>query len=172
VWIGYELVVAVVVFGKSVFWFRRQSRVTKAALESWVGLLVLAFFAAVGLSQWLEGSVFAPLVAFGLASGMIVSAAVNAAHEVGLRRQSVRSRHLCPVSAGDDLPCCDPGRRDLLGEAHGGARAAMEHAQQRHSRPKTAVGNVRCVTFAPDGTLAVANSNATVTIGQIPDSFC
>ena len=85
VWIGYELVVGVVVFGKSVFWFRRQSRVSRAALESWVGLLVLAFFAAFGLSQWLGGSVFAALAAFGLASGMIVSAAVNAAHETGLR---------------------------------------------------------------------------------------
>ncbi len=101
VWIGYELVVAVVVFGKSVFWFRRQSRVTKAALESWVGLLVLAFFGAFGLSQWLGGSVFAPLVAFGLASGMIVSAAVNAAHEVGLR-DGRRSRDTEPCKPTDE----------------------------------------------------------------------
>ena len=97
VWIVYELVVAVVVFGKSVFWFRRQSRVTRAALESWVGLLVLAFFVAFGLSQWLGGSAFAPLAAFGLASAMIVSAAVNAAHEVGLR-DGKRSREGRPPS--------------------------------------------------------------------------
>ena len=101
VWTGYELVVALVVFGKSVFWFRRQSRVTKAALESWVGLLVLAFFAAFGLSQWLGGSVFAPLAAFGLASGMIVSAAVNAAHEVGLR-DGKRSRDTEPRTPTDE----------------------------------------------------------------------
>ena len=100
VWIGYEVVVAVVVLGKSVFWFRRQSRVTKAALESWVGLTVLAFFAAFGLNQWLEGSVLAPLVAFGLASGMIVSAAVNAAHEVGLR-DGKRSRDTEARNAAD-----------------------------------------------------------------------
>jgi hypothetical protein len=85
VWIGYELVVAVVVVAKTVFWFRRQFQVTRAGLESWVGLLLLAFFAAYGLSQWLEASFLAAMIAFGLASAMIVSAAVNAAHEVGLK---------------------------------------------------------------------------------------
>ena len=99
VWIGYELVVGVVVCGKSVFWFRRQSRVTKAALESWGGLLVLAFFAAFGLSQWLGGSAFGPLIAFGLASAMIVSAAVGAAYEVGLRegKRSPDSQSPTPI---------------------------------------------------------------------------
>ena len=85
VWAAYELVVGVVVFGKTVFWFRRQSRASKAALESWFGVLLVAFFAAFGLSHWLGGSLLAPLAAFGLASGMILSAAVNAAYEVGLR---------------------------------------------------------------------------------------
>ena len=107
VWIGYEIVVAVVVYTKSVFWFRRPFRVTGAgreslvgrhvhpsvlrawrmqtALQSWLTLLMLAFFAAIGLSQWLETSSLAALIAYGLASGIIVTAAVNAACEVGLR---------------------------------------------------------------------------------------
>ena len=85
VWIGYEIVVAVVVYTKSVFWFRRQSQLTHAALQSWVGLLLLAFFTAYGLSQWLEASFLAAPIAFGLASAMILSAAVNAAYEAGLK---------------------------------------------------------------------------------------
>jgi hypothetical protein len=85
-WIGYELVIAVVIFAKTVFWFRRTVREVRAALASWVGLLLLAFFAAIGLSQWRETDYFAALVAFGLASGMIVSAAVNAAYKLGSGR--------------------------------------------------------------------------------------
>lgn len=85
VWIGYEIAVAVVVYTKSILWFRRQFQVTRARLESWVGLLLVAFFAAYGLCRWLEASFLAALIAFGLASAMIVSAAVNAAHEAGLK---------------------------------------------------------------------------------------
>jgi len=87
VWIGYELVIAVIVFAKTVFWFRRTVRDVRAALVSWVNLLLLlAFFAAIGLSQWRETGCFAALVAFGIASGIIVSAAVNAAYELGSGR--------------------------------------------------------------------------------------
>ena len=86
VWIGYELVIAVVVFAKTVFYFRRTVRDVRAALASWVGLLLVAFFVAVGLSQSRDTDYFAALVALGIASGMIVSAAVNAAFELGLRR--------------------------------------------------------------------------------------
>jgi hypothetical protein len=85
VWVGYELVVAVVVFAKTVFWFRCSVRDARAALASWVGLLLLAFFAAMGLSQWCEQSFLAALVAFGLASAVIVGAAANAGYELGLR---------------------------------------------------------------------------------------
>ena len=84
-WVVYELVVAIVVYAKTPFWFRREVRDSHAALASWVGLLLLAFFVAIGLSQWRETGFFAALVAFGLASAMIVSAAVNAAYEVGLK---------------------------------------------------------------------------------------
>jgi hypothetical protein len=85
IWIGYELVIAVVVFAKTVFWFRRTVRDVRAALTSWVGLLLLAFFAAIGLSQYREPDYYAALVAFGIASGVIVSAAVNAAYGLGLK---------------------------------------------------------------------------------------
>ena len=84
-WIGYELVVAVFVLMKNVAWFRGRVRDVRAALASWVGLLLIAFFAAIGLSQWRETGHFAALVAFGLASGIIVSGAVNASYQLGLR---------------------------------------------------------------------------------------
>src|SRR5262249_18939644 len=85
VWIAYELVVAVAVFAKTVLWFRRGSRVTRSGLESWVGLLVVALFVAIGLGRWLESSPVAALIAFGLASALIVGAAVPAAYELGLK---------------------------------------------------------------------------------------
>ncbi len=84
-WIGYEILVAAAVFTKSIFWFRGAVRDFRAALVSWVGLLLLAFFGALALGQWCDTSSLTPLVAFGLASGMIVSAAVNAAYELGTR---------------------------------------------------------------------------------------
>jgi hypothetical protein len=84
-WIGYTLVVAVVVFAKTVFWFRCAVRDVRVALASWVGLQLFAFVVAIGLGQWRGTGFFAALVAFGVASTMIVSAAVNAAHELGLK---------------------------------------------------------------------------------------
>jgi hypothetical protein len=92
VWIGYELALAVAVVAKSVLWFRRGFRVTRAGLEGWVGVVVLALFVAIGLSQWLETSRLAALIALGLGSALIVGAAVNAAYQVGLK-DSERVRH-------------------------------------------------------------------------------
>jgi hypothetical protein len=90
-WIGYVIVVAVAAFAKTAFWFRRQSGVTPAGLESWVGLLLLAFFGALGLGQWLGAAFLTALIAFGLASALITGAAVNAAYRVGLNEgQRVR----------------------------------------------------------------------------------
>jgi hypothetical protein len=83
-WIGYVVAAAVAALAKTAFWFRRRSRATAAGLESWVGLLVLAFFGAFGLGQWLGGTFPAALIAFGLASALITSAAVNAAYRAGL----------------------------------------------------------------------------------------
>ena len=82
-WVGYELAVAVTAFALTVFWFRR--RATRAGLETWVALTLLAFFAALGLSQWLGAKFLDGMIAFGLASAVVVGAAVNAAYEVGLR---------------------------------------------------------------------------------------
>lgn len=82
-WIGYELLVAVAAFAVTVFWFRR--RATRAGLETWVALTLFAFFAALGLSQWLGAKFLAGMIAFGVASAVVVGAAVNAAYAVGLR---------------------------------------------------------------------------------------
>ena len=86
IWIGYEVAVAVVVFAKTVFWFRRTVRDVKAALTSWVGLQLLAYFVAISISQQRQTGLLSALMAFGLASAMIVSAAVNAAYELGLKK--------------------------------------------------------------------------------------
>ena len=113
VWVGYELAVAVIVITKTAFWFRRGARVTRAGLESWVGLLVVALCVAMGLGQWLESSLVAALVAFGLASALIVGAAVNAAYELGLK-DGERGRHLegrSPSNGrGTQTQATEPGR--------------------------------------------------------------
>jgi hypothetical protein len=84
-WIAYELTVALVTFAKTVRWFRSPFGTTRAGLESWVGLLLLAFSGAIGVRQWLGSTFLAALIAFGLASAMIVGAAANAAYDAGLR---------------------------------------------------------------------------------------
>jgi hypothetical protein len=83
-WSVYEAAVAIVVHARTVRWFRDRFRVTGVQLEGWVALNMTAFFTALALGQWLGTGWLAPLIAFGLASAMIVSAAVNAAYEGGL----------------------------------------------------------------------------------------
>lgn len=83
IWTAYELVIAAAVFAKSVFWFHYQVRDAPTALASWVSLLLLAFFAALGVTWWRATSHFVALLAFGLASAVILSAAVNAAYKGG-----------------------------------------------------------------------------------------
>ena len=85
IWVGYEIVIAVVVFAKNAFWFRRTVRDVRAALTSWEALLLLAFFVAIGISQQRQTGVLSALIAFGLASAMIVGAAANAAYGLGLK---------------------------------------------------------------------------------------
>jgi hypothetical protein len=84
-WAGYVVIFAIIVFAKTIFWFRHTVRDVKAALTSWEGLLLLAFFVAIGISQQRQTGLLQPLVAFGLASAMIVGAAVNAAYGLGLK---------------------------------------------------------------------------------------
>jgi hypothetical protein len=85
VWVGYELGVGVAVLALTVLGLLRRWRVMPLNLESWVGLLVLAFFGALGLGQWMDGNFQAALVANGLASALIVSGAVNAAWAAGAK---------------------------------------------------------------------------------------
>lgn len=90
VWVGYEIVVAIAVFAKTILWFRTSLRGTGPRLESWVGMLLLAFFAALGLGWWRGPDFLAALIGFGLASAMIVSAAVNATNNAGSRETDPR----------------------------------------------------------------------------------
>ena len=91
-WTGYEVALAVVVLAKSVSCLRRGARVTRAGLEGWVALAVFALFVALGLGLWLESSFLTGLIAFGLGCGIILSAAVNVAYQVGLK-DGERMRH-------------------------------------------------------------------------------
>jgi hypothetical protein len=84
-WTGYVVVVALAALAKTAYWFRHGSQVMPARLESWVGLLLLALFVALGLGQWLGANFLAALIAFGFASALITGAAVNAAFQVGLK---------------------------------------------------------------------------------------
>lgn len=88
-WIGFEALVAAVVFLKSVVWFRRAARTPRTALLSWEVLLLLAFFGALGIGEWRHGGPgLATMIGFLLAGAMILSAAVNAAYQVGLARHT------------------------------------------------------------------------------------
>jgi hypothetical protein len=135
VWVAYEIVIAVAVFAKTLSWFRPTFLGIRSRLESWVGLLLSAFSAALGLGWWLDAGFLAALIAFGLASALIVSAAVNAAYEAGSKKGHQLPSHetgnllqeergppyretseLNPGCTGVGNWCSDPGNRHFLSD--------------------------------------------------------
>ncbi len=59
-WVGYELLLALVVFAKSISRFRRGFPASRAGLQSWVGLLLVALFAAIELGRRLNADFLPP----------------------------------------------------------------------------------------------------------------
>ena len=83
-WVAFGVIGAILVFANFLLCNRRN--LTPAALGStWTGLLLLTFFAALGIAKWLESGFLAPLIAFAIVSMAILDSAIASAYGQGLK---------------------------------------------------------------------------------------
>src|SRR5262249_27093981 len=84
-WAVYELAVAGLTMAFTVMCFRGEKRARQVSMEGGLGLLLVALLTAIGLGQWLQSDLMTAIIALGLASMMITSAAANVGYELGVR---------------------------------------------------------------------------------------